>query len=67
MKNIILTFSLSVATFFGVLVLLEKNEKVAFEQTLPAVEIRAHSPLKNAPEATIALPEVVIVAKKQKA
>lgn len=80
MKNILLTVGLSVATFFGVLVFFEKNDRVEFQQTLPAVEIKAKSISKDTAEMTLPevnirakrikftsaqLPEVVIIAKKQ--
>lgn len=82
MKSIILTTAFSVATFFGVLTFLEKQDNKVYDCRLPGVEIKAERMEKKMPEitlpevtiraarhriATMSLPEVVVTARQRRA
>lgn len=64
MKNIILTATLSVATFFGVLVSLKNQDNRVYELRLPEVEIKAERVQEKMPEIT--LPEVTVTAHRRR-
>jgi len=64
MKSIILTTVFSVATFFGVLTLLEKQDNKVYDCRLPEIQIKAERMEEKIQNVT--LPEVTIRAARHR-